>query len=93
NWNNESISQFGKTNLMIKRDNLKYQYYGPAIPEVLFDLEANPDETVNLAEDTRYTAAVTEFRRRSSELGYGPQADPSYRNAGYGAIKETGEKL
>jgi choline-sulfatase len=82
-WNNETISQFGKTNLMIKRDSLKYQYYGPGMPEVLFDLEANPEETINFAEDGRYSAAMAAFRRRCAELGHGPQADPQYTNAGY----------
>ena len=37
-WNNETISQFQSQNVMIKRDHLKYQYYGSEMPEVLFDL-------------------------------------------------------
>jgi choline-sulfatase len=83
NWNNETISQFGRTNLMIKRDHLKYQYYGPDMPEVLFDLEVNPEETENFADDPLYRAALTAFRRRCGELGHGPQANPNYVNAGY----------
>ena len=38
---------------MIKRDALKYQYYGPDMPEVLFDLERDPEELVNAIDDPR----------------------------------------
>lgn len=74
-WNNETVSQMGKNHLMIKQDNLKYQYYGEDVPEVLFDLTKNPKENNNYAEDTEYSAAMTQFRRRRSELGHGPNAD------------------
>jgi len=67
-WDNETVSQFGKSNLMIKRDCLKYQYYGPQMQEVLFDLQANPDETINLIDDPEYAAAVQSFRRRYAQL-------------------------
>ena len=33
---------------MIKRDHLKYQYYGRDMPEVLFDLSRDPEETIQL---------------------------------------------
>ena len=82
-WNNETISQFGPHNVMIKRDNLKYQYYGPEMPEVLFDLEKNPDETIDYINDPTYSANVEAFRLRLSELGHGPNADTHYKNAGY----------
>lgn len=94
-WNNESISHYGGThlghevhfdrfeNLMIKRDDLKYQYYGSETPEVLFDLAANPAETVNFIDDPRYADSLADFRRRRDELGYGPNAAPDYKNAGY----------
>jgi choline-sulfatase len=82
-WNNETVSQFGRTNLMIKHDDLKYQYYGTGVPEVLFDLKADPKEKVNFVEDARYAEAVAAFRRRCGELGHGPQANPGYKNAGY----------
>ena len=84
NWDNETISQFGPTNLMIKRDHLKYQYYGEEMPEVLFDLAANPGETVNAINDPAYAAQVAAFRVRLGTLGFGPNADPGYVNAGYG---------
>ena len=81
-WNNETISQFGKTNLMIKRDNLKYQFYGPKVPEVLFDLQANPGETINFIDNPQYADAAQAFRHRRAELGHGPDA-MQYVNAGY----------
>ena len=82
-WNNESISQMGTSHVMIKRDHLKYQYYGEGIPEVLFDLQQDPKETTNLAEDPSYREAMTAFRVRLAELGHGPHADVDYQNAGY----------
>ena len=94
-WNNETVSAYGGThlgheasfdryeNLMIKRDHLKYQYYGRGMPEVLFDLSRNPDETIDYAGDPDYAGALTKFRRRRDELGYGPNAAANYQNAGY----------
>jgi choline-sulfatase len=69
--------------LMIKRDDLKYCYYGEDVPEVLFDLERDPDETTNFATDPEYADAMETFRERRGELGYGPNADPDYETAGY----------
>mgnify|MGYP003815540843 CR=1 FL=1 len=69
-WDNETVSQFGGTNLMIKRDALKYQYYGPDQPEVLFDLQRNPEETINYIDDPAYADAVARFRRRARELHF-----------------------
>ena len=82
-WNNEAVSQFGKTNVMIKRDQLKYQYYGPDTPEALFDLGANPEETVNYIDHPQYAEQVAAFRARLAQLGHGPDADQNYVNAGY----------
>ena len=82
-WRNESISQFGARNLMIKWDDLKYQYYGEEMPEVLFDLERCPSERQNFIADPRYADVLTEFRRRRFELGFGPGAQEKYVNAGY----------
>ena len=82
-WKNESLSQMWKNEYMIKQDSLKYQYYGPDIPEVLFDLEKDPGETTNRIDSPDYSQAVARFRKRLSELGHGPDADPDYVNAGY----------
>jgi choline-sulfatase len=70
-WDNEAVSQFGRTNVMIKRDHLKYQYYGPEMPKVLFDLERNPEETVNYVGHPEYARQVAAFRQRLAELGHG----------------------
>lgn len=82
-WCNEVVSQMGRHHLMIKQDDLKYQYYGEDIPEVLFDLSEDPGESVNVAAEPAYAAAMRRFRTRRAELGHGPDADPGYRNAGY----------
>ncbi len=67
NWDNVVVSQLGK-NIMIKRDNLKYQYYGGNMPEVLFDLEKDPRETKNFIDDPGYTQQLTYFRNYLSEI-------------------------
>lgn len=82
-WPNESVSQTGSSWVMIKQDNLKYQYYGDDGPEVLFDLEKDPGESANRAEEPGYAGAMERFRKRLGELGHGKAADPDYRNAGY----------
>jgi len=83
-WEANPIMQFGGMNLMIKQDQLKYQYYGPAMPEVLFDLGKDPGEARSFIDDPGYAQAAAKFRNRCAELGFGPQADPDYVNAGYG---------
>ena len=83
NWHNESVSQFGARNVMIKWDALKYQYYGEEMPEVLFDLARCPDERENFIADPRYADVLAAFRRRRFELGFGPGAQDGYVNAGY----------
>ena len=85
-YDNETVSQIGNSHLMIKRGNLKYLYYGEADPpyrEVLFDHDVDPDETRNLADEPGYEQALKDLRKRRSDLGFGPDADPNYRNAGY----------
>ncbi|WP_433168886.1 sulfatase-like hydrolase/transferase [Kribbella sp. CA-247076] len=85
----ESVSHFGDTNLMIKQGSLKYQYYGESMPEVLFDLEADPSERQDFVDAPQYRESVERFRLRRAALGYGPDADPAYRNAGYTAARPT----
>ncbi|MFP4054902.1 MAG: sulfatase-like hydrolase/transferase [Phycisphaerae bacterium] len=72
-WDNESVSQFGGRNLMIKRDDLKYQWYGPEMPEVLFDLSQDPGERQNVIDEPSCAQAVQAFRARRDELGFGEQ--------------------
>ncbi|MGH3585013.1 MAG: sulfatase-like hydrolase/transferase [Pseudonocardia sp.] len=69
-WDDEAISQFDGTRLMIKRGSLKYQFYGHEGPEVLFDLGIDPGEVRNLAAEPDYAPMMTAFRRRRDELGF-----------------------
>ncbi len=86
-WDDESISQFRGGELMIKRGSLKYQYYEnmPAdeMTEVLFDLTADPRECANLINEPEYADILASFRLRCAQLGFGPEADAAYTNAGY----------
>lgn len=82
-WSDETLSQFGTTNYMIKQGALKYAYYGEEMPEVLFDMARDPGETTNCAQDPAYAPAMAAFRQRLAALGHGPNADPHYVNAGY----------
>lgn len=84
-WNDESVAQMDKNHLMIKRGALKYQYYGEGIPEVLFDLSADPGETRDVVGDPAYALSLSAFRKRRAELGHGPDARP-YVNAGYAKL-------
>jgi choline-sulfatase len=81
-WENESISHYGKGDVMIKRDDLKYIYMAEDATEILFDCAVG-DERMNFAADGDYAEAMAAFRARRSELGYGPEADAGYINAGY----------
>jgi len=66
----KAIIHEGGMNLMIKRDDLKYQFYGTDLPEVLFDLERDPHETTNLIDNADYGTVIEKFRNRGRELGY-----------------------
>jgi choline-sulfatase len=74
-WDNETISQFGTEHLMIKRDALKYQFYGSDGPEVLFDLDRDPGECEDVSGRHEYAEAMVSFRRRAADLGYAAQLD------------------
>jgi len=71
-WDDETISQYGLHNLMIKQGQLKYQSYGPHLPEVLFDLDQDPTETMDFATHRDYRDKMDLFRNRRAELGYEP---------------------
>lgn len=55
---------------MIKRDSLKYQYYGETMPEVLFDLARNPEETVDFSQQEEYREIIEDFRAERIRLGF-----------------------
>ncbi len=92
-YDNETISQnvrnsaltdgITSPDLMIRRDDLKYCYYGENTPAVLFDHARDPAETTNYADDPEYAEEMAAFRERRGELGYGPDGDPDYKTAGY----------
>jgi len=82
-WRNEAVSQMGREHVMIKQDDLKYQYYGEGIPDVLFDLAQDPGERVSVVGDPAYAEPMRRFRARLAELGHGPNAAPDYWGAGY----------
>ncbi len=69
-WLRKAIIREGGMNLMIKRDTLKYQFYGSDLPEVLFDLEKDPAESHNLIDLPEYARAVERFRARGRRLGF-----------------------
>jgi len=77
-WDDEAVSQFGGGNLMVKRGSLKYQFYdrpdcrGSDCAEVLFDLEADPQERRNAVADPQWRDALAAFRDRRDALGFGP---------------------
>lgn len=70
-WNNYSYSEFNGDQLMIKRDSLKYQWFGPDIPEVLFDLERDPSETVDVINDPAYGEVLGQLREECRSRGFG----------------------
>ena len=56
---------------MIKRDALKYQWYGSDVPEVLFDLERDPGETKNFIDDPQYAEVLLGLREERQQRGFG----------------------
>jgi choline-sulfatase len=79
-WNNETVSAL-TNNVMVKQNHLKYIWWEGR--EVLFDLEKDPKEQTNVAAAPAYAEVMARFRKRRAALGYGPDADPQYVNAGY----------
>lgn len=70
-WDNIVSAEYWGTHLMIKRDHLKYQWYGPDVPEVLFDLKSDPGETTNCISESQYQEAITYFRNERVARGFG----------------------
>ena len=69
-WLDETISQWGGRNLMIKNGNLKYHYYGDDGSELLFDLEKDPEENRDFGREPGYEEQMAYFRRRREEIGF-----------------------
>jgi choline-sulfatase len=56
--------------MMIKRDDLKYLYFGEDVPEVLFDLASDPGDLTNALDQPAHAEALAAFRARRDTLGY-----------------------
>ncbi|MGI5894250.1 MAG: sulfatase-like hydrolase/transferase [Candidatus Merdivicinus sp.] len=69
-WVNETFSQFEGRHFMMKWNDIKYQYYGKDLPEMLFDLKKNPGETIDYINDPEYADIVQMCRKRREEMGY-----------------------
>lgn len=69
-WDNETLSQWGGKHLMIKRDHLKYHWYGDTGTELLFDLELDPQENKDQMREAGYQDVIEGFRKRRDELGF-----------------------
>lgn len=67
---NETMSTFDITNIMIKKDDLKYQYYAADNSEVLFDLSKDITESKNLIGFEEYAEEIGYFRKRIQDYGY-----------------------
>ncbi|MEG2733541.1 MAG: sulfatase-like hydrolase/transferase [Clostridium sp.] len=70
NWDNETISQLDGTNLMIKRDALKYHWYEEDQSELLFDLEKDPQENHDVSKDSAYKRKLETFQNRRMDFGF-----------------------
>lgn len=69
-WDNECISMFDDSNIMVKRGSIKYQFYKSDQSEVLFDLDLDPTESRNLVSEPQYAEKIPEFRKRIREFGF-----------------------
>lgn len=67
-WKNETFSQFGSAEFMIKRGNLKYLTFGNDTPDVLFDLASDPGETANQISNHAYATEAATLRDRLQAL-------------------------
>ena len=69
-WTDETISQWGGRNLMIKKGDLKYHYYGQDGSELLFDLKKDPEENRDFSRETEYEEIMAYFVRRRGDIGF-----------------------
>lgn len=69
-WEDETVSQWGGVNLMIKRGALKYHYYAQDGSELLFDLSADPAENTDFSQNPDYGESMACFRRKRKEAGF-----------------------
>jgi len=67
-WTNETFSQYGPDEFMLKRGNLKYLTFGDKGPDVLFDLASDPGESTNRIADPGYATQADLMRERLEEF-------------------------
>jgi len=67
-WENETFSQYGPDEFMLKRGNLKYLTFGDKGPDVLFDLASDPGESTNRIADSSYATEADAMRERLEEF-------------------------
>lgn len=67
---NETMSTFGGNNIMLKVDDLKYQFYRNDNSEVLFDLKRDKTENTNFIELPEYQKFIAECRTRIKDFGF-----------------------
>ncbi len=70
NWQNEVISQFNGTNIMIKRDSLKYHYYTDVKKSYLFNLAKDKNENFNFIDDDEYKDFIDYCNTTKNKLGF-----------------------
>lgn len=69
-YKNETISTFGGYTIMVKVDDLKYQYYKNDTTEVLFDLGRDKTENTNFIACAEYQEFVVACRCRIKDFGF-----------------------
>lgn len=62
-WKNEAYAEFVKNNVMVRKDQWKYNRY-PKDRNQLFDLESDPGERINLLDNPHYAPVVDYFEKR-----------------------------
>lgn len=70
NWENETYSEWGGVNLMIKQEAYKYHWYGDTRTELLFDLSTDPGENVDLSSRPEKQELMNLFREKRSKRGF-----------------------
>lgn len=69
-WENETYSEWGGVNLMVKRDCLKYHWYGDSRTELLFDLKTDPGENEDISASYQAREWMDQFREKRDRRGF-----------------------
>lgn len=74
-WDNVTISHLGD-DIMVKKNALKLIDFDNRMPRVLFDLEHDPQELHNVAENPAYAQALAELQSILDEYRHGERSGP-----------------